>query len=164
LQNIHLKSEVFSLKSKKKYLESKDICLKSEKRSFNERLKSKPGWASSLIKQHQGQISHPLDGLDEKGNGAEAIVTTNEGGVRVLHPSIIKVSPTLRQCFHKRTHRLPCAVAEPFGLPAIPGDELLTEADITGMFNGILVLLDEVRIASAAKSSDPDIHTLNAKR
>lgn len=111
-----------------------------------------------IKKKRPWSVFHLFYGLNHEGEGTEAIIAADEGRMRILHPSIIEVSPTLCQFLHKCPHRLPSTVTEIIGLLPIDGDKLLSQADIACMLYGILVLLNKIRIASTTKGGDSYVH------
>ena len=72
----------------------------------------------------------------------------------IAHPSVIEIALTTRQRLDKGAHGLPCAIAQALGALRANRDERLPHLDVTGMLNGILILLHEIAIDRATHGGD----------
>ena len=98
-----------------------------------------------------------IDSLDIEGDGTEAVVAANHGAHRVFHPTAIEIALTIGEGDDEGLHRLPRGGAETIGALTVDRDPYLLWQDVAGMFNLVLVLLDEVEIDTAADYSYANI-------
>ena len=92
-----------------------------------------------------------VDGFYIKGERSEAIVATNHGAHRILHPSVVEVATALRQGFDELAHRQPCRGAQAFRAFPVDGCPRLSLLDVAGMLEGVLVFGDEVGVGRLAE-------------
>ena len=94
----------------------------------------------------------------------EAVITTDHGTHRILHPAIVEVPLTFGQRLYKLPHGAPGRGTHAFGALTIFRDPLLTLPDIASVLNGILILCHEVRIDRLTYGCNSDfIHTAISK-
>ena len=72
----------------------------------------------------------------------------------ILHPSVIEVPLSPGERLDKGSHRLPSALAQVTGALGVMRDKGLPHPDVTGVLDGILVLLHQVTIDRLTHGGD----------
>lgn len=103
-----------------------------------------------LIRRFKIKFNGDLYPFEQETDGSEAVVATDHCAVGVLHPTIVKVAPTLGQLPDKPTHTIPSAVAHRFRLLGIVGNPLLPYLYVAGVKNRIFIKLLQIFIVRFA--------------
>ena len=101
-----------------------------------------------------------FDDFEIETERTEAVVATDHSTHGIAHPAIVEVAFSLCERLRKRTNSLPCRRAETFGALGVGGYPLLPLPDVTGMFDGILVLSLKVFVVGLADGCNLDVEHL----
>ena len=103
-----------------------------------------------------------FDDFEIETERTEAVVATDHSTHGIAHPAIVEVAFSLCERLRKRTNSLPCRRAETIGALGVGGYPLLPLPDVTGMFDGILVLSHQIVIDSLTNGSNANfVHGLD---
>ena len=76
----------------------------------------------------------------------KAVIATNHGAHRVLHPTVKEVAFTPGKHFHKLAHGAPCRRAHALGTLVVDANPLLALHHVAGMFDVVFIFRHQVLV------------------
>ena len=98
-----------------------------------------------------------LKGFKIEAYGTEAVVAADHGAHGVLHPAVEEVALATSQGLHEGPHHIPGGRAQARRALTVDGDPLLSDADVAGVLDGVLILRHQVVIDGLAHSGNADL-------